>query len=161
MSDLGSFFTIAVTVLGGGAFLGASAHPYHPEPVQNAHQAVQNNASANGQDGGHLPVTRGLDGRLYITVSINETPHQFLVDTAATHSVLSAEVATHAGVPRSGRQALLTAGGMIDAHRGSAAEFVIGQKAFTDQPVLIVDGLPVSLLGMDILSQLEGGYIIL
>lgn len=161
MGDLGSFFTIAVTVLGGSAFLGASVNPYDASPPRAAHEMVQSSPQAGNERGGHLPTTRGLDGRLYITVSINDAPYQFLVDTAATHSVLSGEVAKHAGVPHSGRQALLTAGGLIDAHRGNAEEFAVGPKEFTDQPILIVEGLPVSLLGMDILSQLEGGYIAL
>lgn len=161
MSDLGSFFTIAITVLGGGAFLGASAHPYNPAPVRPPQEIVQSIASAQDQSGGHLPTTRGSDGRLYITVTVNDTPHQFLVDTAATHSVLSAGVAELAGVQRSGNQELLTAGGIIDAYNGNAEVLVIGPKAFTDQPVLIVDGLPVSLLGMDILSRLDGQYITL
>lgn len=108
-----------------------------------------------------LPIEKGIDGRLYISVDVNGRAIRFIVDTAASHSILREQDADIADLTISGVTKLNTAGGKVDAKEGLATSFYIAGTQFKNHRVLVAEDLPVSLLGMDILKSFEGAYITL
>lgn len=103
-----------------------------------------------------LPVEQGLDGRMYMTVSINDTNVRVIVDTAASNTVLREKDARAVNIKVTGRTQLLTAGGSVSAKEGRAETFNVAGTNFEDHKILIAKNLPVSLLGMDILKTMDG-----
>jgi len=108
-----------------------------------------------------LETRRGEDGRLHITAKINGLSHDMMVDTAATHTVLNEQTAKAAHATLIGETRVITAGGYAIAQKATVKQLQIGSQTFVDQEVLIMDSVPVSLLGMDVLKDLEGRYLAL
>lgn len=108
-----------------------------------------------------LETRRGEDGRLYITAKINDLTQDMMVDTAATHTVLNKQAARNADVTLLGETKVITAGGYAIARKATVGQLQIGSQTFDNQEVLIIDNLPASLLGMDVLQNLEGRYLAL
>lgn len=148
MFGTGAILTTVFTVISGWLLM--SGNLKFPEFNQNE-QPTTLLASATA-----LPVERGLDGRLYITVSINDKNLRFIVDTAASNSVLREEDARAVNIKVTGRTQLRTAGGSVSVREGWAEKFNVAGTSFEDHRVLIAKDLPVSLLGMDILKTLDG-----
>jgi clan AA aspartic protease (TIGR02281 family) len=108
-----------------------------------------------------LSVDRAVDGRLYMTVEINGERVRVLVDTAASRSVLRVEDAQAAQIQSSGVTRLRTAGGVVEAEQGVAAQINVDGHIVSDHRVIISREVPVSLLGMDVLRTLDGVHIAL
>ena len=106
-----------------------------------------------------ISVPRQRDGHFHLTLDVNGTPVDFLVDTGATDVVLSQSDARRVGLdPEDLRFTFQaqTANGAVDIAPVRLEEVVLGE--FTDRNVRAsVNGgeLNVSLLGMSYLSRFE------
>lgn len=107
----------------------------------------------------HLPVHNGEDGRMYMYVNINGNDVRVIVDTAASHSVLSARDAKLASIETHGATKIITAGGQSEAKFGVANSIQVVESEILNHRILIVEGLPVSILGIDVLKRMNGYYI--
>lgn len=152
--DAASLFTGMVTFAGGAMVLFAS-----PEAiaVQPASPVIDTTLGTSGS----IKIERGRDGRLFVLATVNGEPLRFLLDTGANHTVLSGRDADTLGITSMGETRLNTVGGSVIGGHGSAQSIALGSKRFVDARVLIVRNLEHSLLGMDVLGELEGFSIIL
>lgn len=106
------------------------------------------------------PVTRAVkeaDGLFYVTAKVNGTPIRFVVDTGANVVVLTGSDARRAGVTSGvGAERIETAAG------GSTMRWAMldrvdlaGQRLTGTRAAVVEDGLKISLLGQNALSQLQ------
>lgn len=104
-----------------------------------------------------IPVDRS--GHYLLDAGVNGGSVRFLVDTGATYVVLSAADAEAAGINRNlltFDQHLATANGEARGALVTLREIRIGQMTQEEVPAVVMDGsVPVSLLGMSFLRQLE------
>lgn len=107
----------------------------------------------------HLPVQHGEDGRMYMNIDINGNVVKVIVDTAASHSVLSARDAKLASIKAQGTTKIVTAAGQSDAQIGIADSIQVVENKLSNHRILIVEDLPVSILGVDVLKKMNGYYI--
>jgi len=104
-----------------------------------------------------MEVPRAPDGHYYLTLSINGTPVEFMVDTGATTVVLSRRDAERLGLDPASLVYLgeaQTANGTVRTARVKLTEVVLG--SWRDQVVAawVTDGeMSRSLLGMDYLGK--------
>jgi aspartyl protease family protein len=108
-------------------------------------------------DGARVEVPRAFDGHYYLTLRLDGTPVDFVVDTGATDIVLSREDAARIGLDP---QALaytgvaMTANGQVRTARARVGEILLGGIADQDVMVSVTDGeMPGSLLGMAYLQR--------
>jgi aspartyl protease family protein len=108
-------------------------------------------------DGARVEVPRAFDGHYYLTLRLDGTPVDFVVDTGATDIVLSREDAARIGLDP---QALaytgvaMTANGQVRTARARVGEILLGGIADQDVMVSVNDGeMPGSLLGMAYLQR--------
>ncbi len=110
--------------------------------------------------GDALHVRMGDDGHFWVDGQINGTSARFLIDSGATITALSDEVATSAGldVDRVGPGlAMSTANGTVVARRSQIAGLTIGPITTYDLPIIVSDRFNgVNVLGMNFLSRLKG-----
>ncbi|MBC2668696.1 TIGR02281 family clan AA aspartic protease [Novosphingobium piscinae] len=115
-----------------------------------------------------VPIAR--DGHFWVKATLNGTPQRFLVDTGATVTAISPEVAETARVtPQPMRQPILlrTANGTVPAQLVTIGEVRIGNVVARDLDAVVAPGLQgTSVLGMNFLSRLaswrvEGRTLIL
>jgi aspartyl protease family protein len=118
------------------------------------------------QEGEELRVPMAEDGHFWVTGSVNGNEVRFLVDSGASTTVLSAAVATLAGVEGRDRDFISTANGTAQVSRAYASVLKVGSIERTDFPVLINANDDTNVLGMNFLSSLgnwrvEGTYLVL
>jgi aspartyl protease family protein len=108
-------------------------------------------------DGARVEVPRAFDGHYYLTLRLDGTPVDFVVDTGASDIVLSREDAARIGLDP---QALaytgvaMTANGQVRTARARVGEILLGGIADQDVMVSVTDGeMPGSLLGMAYLQR--------
>ena len=115
-----------------------------------------------------VPIAR--DGHFWVEAEVNGAPQRFLVDTGATVSALSPEMARAARVTEQPmRQPILlrTANGTVPARLVTIGEIRIGNVVARDLDAVVAPGLEgTSVLGMNFLSRLaswrvEGRTLIL
>ncbi len=108
-------------------------------------------------DQGQIEVPRAPDGHYYLTLSINDTPIRFVVDTGATQMVLTQQDARRAGIDMdrliySGRA--LTANGEVRTAPAQLDTVQLGPFADNGLTAWVNDGdMAGSLLGMDYLQR--------
>jgi aspartyl protease family protein len=119
------------------------------------------------QAGGELRIRKADDGHFWVKARVNGESVDFLVDSGATTTVISAGAARRAGVEPSSRfRALVqTANGTVSTARGRA-NIKVGTIEREDLAVYIWDRDDFSVLGMNFLSSLsswrvEGDWLIL
>ena len=137
------------------ALLAVAALPV-AAPAASPIPAVEYASADAGAEG--MTVTRAKDGLFYVDVLVNGQPVRFLVDTGANTVVLTAADAARLGLRADtsiwGPQ-MNTAGGKTPMawakldHVRVAGRDLHGLKA-----AVVASGLPVSLLGQNMLSQL-------
>ncbi|MGI1661312.1 retropepsin-like aspartic protease family protein [Palleronia sp. KMU-117] len=108
-------------------------------------------------DGARIEVPRAFDGHYYLTLRLDGTPVDFVVDTGATDIVLSREDARRIGIDPDGLAytgIAMTANGQVRTARARVGEIAIGAIADRDVAVSVTDGeMPGSLLGMAYLQR--------
>ena len=157
MSDTSVIATALLTIAGWSAILTTDfdrlpAMAGAPEPTSTK-------TTAPARRSGTLQPEIGFDGRLYLDAVVNDTPVRFLLDTAATHSVISRDDANRLGVSIGAETRLNTVGGVIVAHRGLARTMTIGATSVAASAILVVPDLTHPLLGMDTIRALESDRI--
>ena len=115
------------------------------------------------QADGTVRITKSADGHFHIVADVNGHPVEFLVDSGATTTALSAADAAKAGIrtPQLAFPVIVsTANGQVEMQRGRVDRLTIGPIVRDDFGVLISDRLGgTNLLGMNVLSTLKGWRI--
>jgi aspartyl protease family protein len=109
--------------------------------------------------GQELRIRRANDGHFWVDGEINGRPLRFLVDSGATVTTITEEIARGAGIDASGGPGVMveTANGPALFRRGRAASLRIGPIARADFRVHIAASLgDTNVLGMNFLSSLSG-----
>lgn len=99
------------------------------------------------------------DGHYWIEAMVNGEPRRFLVDTGATLTAVSEDLAGRSGIePAPGRMPvqLRTANGAMTARMATIDEFGFGNIVARDLDAVIVPGMDgINVLGMNFLSRLK------
>ena len=107
--------------------------------------------------GDAMEVPRAPDGHYYLTLVINGTPVEFMVDTGATNVVLSRRDAERLGIDPASLVYLgeaQTANGIVRTARVKLTDVVLGPWEDKALAAWVNDGeMDGSLLGMDYLGQ--------
>ena len=109
--------------------------------------------------GDELRVRRAPDGHFWVDAELNGEPVRFLVDSGATTTSISREVAERAGIePSGGFPAMVrTANGIVAVERGRAETLRVGTIERRDVAVHISEAFgDMNVIGMNFLSSLSG-----
>ena len=118
-------------------------------------------------DGEELRIPVADDGHFWVEASVNGRSARFLVDSGASVTTVSRDMAQAAGVPTDGRRWLVeTANGAAPIIQASADRLEVGSISRTDFPIDINERDQTNVLGMNFLSSLsswrvEGNYLVL
>lgn len=129
-------------------------------PISTAPSQVQQN-SAMGRAGraGTVRIAQSDDGHYWATGNINGHDVRFLIDSGATITAISTDMARAAGlnIDSDGPGvALQTANGPILARRSNAASIAVGAIRLNDLPLVVSDAFgSTNVLGMNFLSRLK------
>lgn len=110
------------------------------------------------QAGEELRVRQSPDGHFWVNAHVNGAPVRFLVDSGATTTSLSAEVAERTGIRLSrGLPAMVrTANGIVAVQRGRAETVRVGTIERRDVAVHVSDAFgDMNVIGMNFLSSLR------
>ena len=105
----------------------------------------------------HVPMAE--DGHFWIEAMVNGAPRRFLVDTGATLTAVSEELAAETGIaPAPGRMPvqLRTANGTMAARLATVDSLAFGNIVARDLDAVIVPGMGgMNVVGMNFLSRLK------
>jgi aspartyl protease family protein len=108
-------------------------------------------------EGGGVVLPRAADGHYYLTLTIDGTELEFLVDTGATSVVLSQDDARKLGIDPVSLAYLgeaTTANGTVRTARVTLTDVVLGDVVDARLPAYVNDGqMDGSLLGMEYLGR--------
>lgn len=130
----------------------------------DAHVSVRSMAD------GSLEIPMANDGHFWVDASVNGQTVRFLIDSGASITALSEEVAGRLALPPDlmGATVIMqTANGPVNARRSVVPSMRIGTIQVQDLPVVVSPALgPINVLGMNFLNKLrswrvEGGRMIL
>jgi aspartyl protease family protein len=109
---------------------------------------------------GTLRIRKGEGGHFYVDAEVNGKSVRFMVDSGATTTTMSRNIAESAGVKIDDEGFLVmvnTANGVAESRRAVAGLFVVGPIKREDFPVHVSDTLGGdNLIGMNWLSSLKG-----
>jgi aspartyl protease family protein len=109
-------------------------------------------------EGRETRVALARDGHFWLRATVNGVPANFLVDTGATLTAVSAETAERVGLePREAGipVRMQTANGSVTAQLTTIDEFRFGNVAAHGIDAIIAPGLgPTNVIGMNVLSRL-------
>ncbi len=125
---------------------------------------AQQQRSRFSTDGGTIEIRRGPDGHYHWPGTLNGRAVEFLVDTGATRSAISAELARELGLDAQGSVASNTAGGLVRGQVARADLALDGGVRAERLPLVVLPALGEQpLLGMDVLGRLrwqqDGGVL--
>ena len=110
-------------------------------------------------EGDRLHIRMAPDGHFWVTGDINGTRARFLIDSGATVTALSDNVALQAGLEVDSYapgMAMQTANGVVIAKRSSIPAIAIGPIRTDDLPIVVSERFSgVNVLGMNFLSRLK------
>ncbi|MDQ4419761.1 TIGR02281 family clan AA aspartic protease [Sphingobium sp. DEHP117] len=110
-------------------------------------------------EGQRLHIRQAPDGHFWVTGEINGTSARFLIDSGATVTALSDDVAMKAGLnidSYAPGMAMQTANGVVMAKRSSITGLAVGPIRTSDLPIVVSDRFNgVNVLGMNFLSRLK------
>jgi aspartyl protease family protein len=118
-------------------------------------------------NGAEVRIPMGEDGHFWVEARVNGRPGQFLIDSGASVTTISRQLAQQARVPDNGQQIVVdTANGPAPATQAYADRLDVQTIGRTDFPVDINDRDQTNVLGMNFLSSLkgwrvEGNYLVL
>jgi aspartyl protease family protein len=119
--------------------------------------ATPRQSVVSGVDGVIVDVPRQRDGHYHLTLGVNGTPVEFIVDTGATDLVLTRGDAARVGLAEGELRFLgeaLTANGTVRTAAVRLGEVTLGEIVDYDVPAVVNEGeMRQSLLGM---SYLQG-----
>jgi aspartyl protease family protein len=110
------------------------------------------------QRGAELRVRRSPDGHFWVNAELNGERVRFLVDSGATTTSISKDIADRAGIrPSSGFPAMVrTANGVVAVQRGRAETLRVGTIERRDLAVHISEAFgDLNVIGMNFLSSLS------
>ena len=115
-------------------------------------------------DGGVIEIRRGADGHYHWPGRLNGRALDFLVDTGATRSAVSSELARELGLEPFGSVQSSTAGGVVRGQLARADLELEGGVRAERLPLVVLPALGERpLLGMDVLGRLrwqqQGGVL--
>lgn len=119
------------------------------------------------QSGEELRIAMRDDGHFWVNASVNSEQALFLVDSGASITTISPDLATRAKVEPGMRIAQVdTANGEVQMRVATAAQFEVGQISRTDFTVHVSSADDTNVLGMNFLSSLsswrvEGNTLVL
>lgn len=155
--------------LGGAALLTVAQAALHNTRSEAA--LWLDGTSPASVEGNETVISQRADGHFWVEAQLNGTPVEFLIDTGATYTGVSAATAARAGlVPDQGDEGMVldTANGPIVARKATAGSVRFGGIDAQGLTVAIAPGTEseVNVIGMNLLSQLqswrvEGGKLIL
>lgn len=108
--------------------------------------------------GGALRVSLSPDGHFWVNGTVNGVQTRFLVDSGATITALSDDVARSAGlIIEDGPGVVMqTANGSVQARRSSITNLMVGPIDSSDLPVVVSNSFNgINVLGMNFLSRLK------
>ena len=109
--------------------------------------------------GAEIRIRRSDDGHFWVNAEINGRPLRFLVDSGATVTTLSRDVAAQVGVEADGGFGAMvdTANGATVMDRGQAHRLQVGPIVRSDLAVFISrdEGDGINVIGMNFLSSLS------
>ena len=109
------------------------------------------------QAGEELRIPKADDGHFWVEASVNGHEAAFMIDSGASVTTVSKEVAAQAGIETGYQVAEVeTANGSVVMHRARAEQFQVGQIGRADFPVLVNPHDDANVLGMNFLSSLDG-----
>src|SRR4030095_16989013 len=99
-----------------------------------------------------LRIPMSDDGHFWVEASVNGHNTPFLVDSGASVTTISRNVANEAGIETGMRIALVdTANGTVQMHKARAESFSVGAIQRSDFPVQVNDHDDDNVLGMNFL----------
>ncbi|GAA4643387.1 hypothetical protein GCM10023115_13470 [Pontixanthobacter gangjinensis] len=111
-------------------------------------------------EGGETRIPLASDGHFWLQAEVNGEPVRFMIDTGATLTAVSADVADRVGLePRRGGipVRLNTANGSISAEIATVDEIRFGSVAARGLDAVIAPNMgDTSVIGMNLLSRLKG-----
>jgi aspartyl protease family protein len=114
-------------------------------------------ASAVEGAGGELRIPMQDDGHFWVDARVNGAPVRFLVDSGASVTTVSSEIADAAGIETGMRVAEVeTANGTVRMRPARAEQLQLGPIRLSGVSVLVADQEGLNVLGMNTLSSLEG-----
>lgn len=113
---------------------------------------------------GTIEIARAPDGHYHWPGTLNGREVDFLIDTGATRSAISAELARELDLEAIGSVQSSTAGGMVQGHVARADLVLEGGVRAERLPLVVLPALgDKPLLGMDVLGRLhwqqQGGVL--
>ncbi|WP_428416373.1 retropepsin-like aspartic protease family protein [Methylibium sp.] len=125
---------------------------------------AQQQRSRFSHEGGVIEIRRGDDGHYHWPARLNGREVDFLVDTGATRSAISAALADELKLEAIGRVDSSTAGGLVRGHVARADLVLDGGVRVERLPLVVLPALgDKPLLGMDVLGRLrwqqQGGVL--
>jgi aspartyl protease family protein len=109
------------------------------------------------QSGEELRIPMADDGHYWVEASINGHEAAFMVDSGASVTTISKEVAAQAGIETGFQVAEVeTANGSVIMQRARAERFQVGQIGREEFSVFVNAHDDTNVLGMNFLSSLEG-----
>jgi aspartyl protease family protein len=135
---------------------------------QNFGQRLRSEALGSSvTNGAELRIPIADDGHFWVDASINGRSARFLVDSGASVTTISRDMAQTAGVPTGGRRWMVeTANGAAPIIQASADKLDVGSISRTDFPIDINERDQTNVLGMNFLRSLsswrvEGNTLVL
>jgi aspartyl protease family protein len=109
-------------------------------------------------EGGETRIPMDRDGHFWLRATVNGTPARFLIDTGATVTALSPDLADDAQIraqPMRESVMLRTANGTVEAKLGTIDELRFGNIIARDLDTVVTPGLgQTNVIGMNLLSRL-------
>lgn len=119
------------------------------------------------QQGEELRIPKADDGHFWVEASVNGHEIPFMVDSGASITTISKEVADRAGIETGFRAAEVeTANGSVIMHHAYADQFHVGGIGKAEFPLFVNPNSDSNVLGMNFLSSLEswrveGNYLVM
>lgn len=135
------------------AALGLSRQP-DGQPAATPVRATQSKIQRSGAD---LELTRDASGRFHLDAEINGEQTRFLIDTGADTVALTLEDAARLGVTVDAENlqpVAQTASGVGYGVAVRIERISIAGQEFRDVDALVIEGLPVNLLGRSLMARL-------
>lgn len=158
MGDLSSLALLGITALGGSILLASESATVPISLVATAH-AKNTEPFPAPLPAKVLEPTERTAGRIYLSATIASAPTRMMIDTGASHTILSEQDALRAQAVRMRAATVATAGGMVTMQVARVSGITIGEETIGDVEVLVSDKVGESLLGLDVLDRLGATHL--